>query len=188
MTVAPGTEWDHVESAFEAWVRSVLGYGVGVCWKDRSSREGVTVPFVELAIWAETPRGTDDVEYDENNIPRITSLWEFSLSVTGRSREQTPLRSIRNHLTRLAASLQHETYIEALRLSGVTFLRGEPLRTLSYTENDRRESAAVLDLRFSVVTEFYEPAGPAVDMAETATVLVTEATASPVLVSLPPEN
>lgn len=179
-------EWDRVEYGCEEWVKRVLGARVSTCWKDRSTSEGLTSPYIELAIWGEDSRGTPDVSYDENNIPRITTLWEFSLSLTGRSREQTPLRTIRNYLTRLEGSLQHEVYIEALRESGVTFLRSEPIRPLVYTDGGRRESAAVLDLRMSVVTEFYEPTGPAVDMAETADVSVKEATmAEPVLVSLP---
>jgi hypothetical protein len=180
--------WDDVEYALQAWAKSVLGSGVRVVWADRSSAEGASFPVVEIRIFGERQIGSDDVEYDANNIPKVTSLWEFTCSLTARVREQTAAKAARNHLMRLKSSLSHLAYSEPLNAAGVAFLGDEAMRPGAGSGSDRVESRAVLDLRMNATFEFYEPSGPAVDMAETATVGVKESTATRVVVELPPES
>lgn len=164
MTVA----WDVVESALEAWAVSVLGgdlNGSGqVVWRDRS-KGVIRTPYLELAIENETPVGTPDVNYETIVVggrsvvtPRVTGMIAFTLEARVRSREQTALKTARNHLEKLRSSLYHPPLIAPLVSAGVAFSRShERLQTLKVENEGRVESVAILEVFFTVLSSLYLP-------------------------------
>lgn len=178
-------DWESVEAACEQWASSVLGSSAAVCWRKKSSREGVSKPYVELEIDGESEIGTADLAYDEDNRPDVTGLWEFKLQVRCQSREQLSSRTARNYLSKLKTSLAHPLYIGPLNESGVTYLRSEPMRSFSVRDGDREESIALIELWMCTKSRMYESAGKAVDWAETADVAVSVDGDPPVTVQLP---
>lgn len=168
MTVA----WDAVETACAAWAAAVLP-GVPVIWRDQPKTH-VVAPYVELSIDGERSYGLDDVEYIDGTdtlTPKVTGAREFTLEVSCRSRDQGALRAARNNLERLRASLQHQAYVVLLEAGGLAVHTSEPLRTIPFAHEGRRESLAVLEIKLGVTSELFD-ADASVDYAETATVVL----------------
>lgn len=175
-------EWDTIEAACEAFVRRVVqSTGLteerrcsAVVWRDKAKGH-LLVPYIELAIAGERSVGYDDIEYVDgvdSLTPSITGVREFLLEVSCRCRDQSALGAARNHLERVRSALHHAGLLEVLSAGGVSYLTSQPLRTIPYVNESRKESLAILEIRLCARSLFYD-ASEGVDYAETADVTVT---------------
>lgn len=151
--------WDVIKPALVAFVDAT---GVvppeHVVWE----REAYPVTYndlIELRFLNEDSIGYDDVEDVEVApgvfVPRITGVREFTVSMRYSSRaETTPARM---GLEKIRACLHHPRLTQILDDVGVSFLTTEPLVTLDAVSDERWQSVAVLDVRFGVLSELFEP-------------------------------
>lgn len=185
--------WDTIEAACEAFVRRVVqSSGLAterrcndVVWRDKAKGH-LEAPYIELAIQGERQVGNDDIEYvdgADSLTPRVSGVREFTLEVSCRCRDQSALGAARNHLERVRSGLNHAGLREVLRAGGVSYLTSQPLRTIPFVHENRKESLAVLEIRLCARSLFYD-ASEGVDYAETADVTVTVDGGAPSTVNL----
>jgi hypothetical protein len=151
--------WDTIQPAIVAFIESC---GVvrpeHVAW-EREAHPIAYDDVIELRILNEDSLGYDDVEdvliAPNRYAPRITGLREFTLSVRFSSRSTAT--AARKSLEKLRACLHHPRLVQTLEDVGLSFLSTEPLVTLDNVEQERWQSVAVLDVRFGVLSELFEP-------------------------------
>lgn len=185
--------WDQVEAACEAWATRVLNgaapttpLAVPVVWKDRAHPD-VRSPSIELAIDGEKSVGVDDVEYDYSGstmVPTVTGYREFTLEVQCRSRDQSTTKTARNYLESLRSSLFHPYFVGLLEVGGVAFHTAQPVRTIPYVNEGRKESLALLEIHCGVTASLYDASAP-IDYADSADVSVSVNGDAPIVVDLP---
>lgn len=155
MTVA----WEVIEPALRAFIESTGAVSAGHVYWERQAHAIAYEDVIELRILGEDSVGYDDVEDVEVEpgrfVPRITGYREFTLSVRYSSRtETTPARIA---LEKVRACLHHPRLTEQLTDAGIHFLSTQPLVTVDAVYEDRWQSVAVLDVRFSVQSELFLP-------------------------------
>lgn len=155
MTVA----WDHVQATLTAFVEATGVVKQGHVFWEREAHPIAYSDVVELRITDEDSIGYDDVEDvlvgPGQYAPRITGLREFTVSMRFSSRSQAS--AARKSLEKVRACLHHPRLAQILEDGGLSFLTTEPLVTFDKVAEDRWESVAVLDVRFGVVSELFEP-------------------------------
>jgi hypothetical protein len=170
--------WPSVRAAISAFVESSGVVGPAhVVWDREASQVVFHESSVELGISGEQSIGFDDVEEIEVRpgvySPRITGIREFTVTFRFRARTPSDSYNARSALETLRASFHHPARLSILSDAGVSFLSTEMLETREVTFGDRFEIIAVLDVRMSVVSTFFEES-PTTAAAHLTAVSVSE--------------
>lgn len=156
MTVA----WDDIKTALVEFIEStgVVAVPERVAW-EREAHPIVYDDMISLKISGEDSLGYDDVEDVEIApgifAPRITGAREFVLSI--RYHARTEISAARNALETIRACFFHDRLTQVLDDVGIAFLSTETLQAFDTVAEERQESVAVLDVRFSVVSQYFQP-------------------------------
>lgn len=161
MTVA----WQSIKAAFVAFIAACGVVPPEHVYFQHEAHPLMQDDTVELAISAESAVGYDDLELveqpDGRLVPRITGSREFTLSIRFQTRNE--VIGARTALETVRASFHHPTRLAILENAGIGFLRTEMLQSFDDVFADRYESIAVLDVRFTVVSELYDPTEPGIE-------------------------
>lgn len=155
MTVA----WHLIEPALVAFIEATGAVRPGHVFWERQAHAITYDDVIELRIFHEDAKGFDDVDDVEVSpgqfVPRITGYREFTVSVRANSRaETTPARIA---LEKVRACLHHPRLTQILTDAGIHFLATEAITTVDNIYEDRWQSIAVLDVRFSAKSELFLP-------------------------------
>lgn len=154
--------WNVIKPALIAFVESTGVVGPDHVFWEREAQAIAYEDVIELRISAERAVGFDDVEEVEvvdgatsRNVPRITGIREFTLSIRYSSRNQ--LTAAREGLETIRACFHHPRLVQTLEEAGIGFLTTEGLQTFDDVSDERWESVAVLDVRLAVVSDYFHP-------------------------------
>lgn len=169
-------DWAGIQTALTAFVAQTGIVPASHVFAEREAHPQPNGSFVELTFTQERAIGDDDIAWVEQTdalgdyeVPRITGIREFVCQFKMRSRSQAQAAAARTGLETLRASFHHPVRTQPLTEMGLGFLSSNQLITLDYYADNRWESIAILEVRFSVVSTLYdtsrEAAGVPVDEA-----------------------
>lgn len=157
-------DWVSVKAALLEFAKltNVIGDDRQIYW-DEEAKPNAHGDFLLLDISNERAFGSDDVEdvaVDDGlgNITwvhRITGVREFTCGFEFRSRSSKGTRAARNALETIRSSLDHPVRRRVLDDALVGYLGSDPIVTPNVEHDQRKESIATLNVRFSAFSELF---------------------------------
>lgn len=155
-------DWVAVKAALTEFAKrtNVIGDDVQIHFAEEAKPHMVG-DYLWLTISDERAIGSDDIEdvlIDEGQpserwVSRITGIREFVCAFEFRSRSAKGARAARSALETIRASLEHPVRTQPLADAHVGFLSSDPITSVRTDHDQRKESIAVLNVRFSAFSE-----------------------------------
>lgn len=156
-------DWQTIQDTLREWVARATG--LPTYWFGEDV-ENIHTPHCELQVGSSAGLGVDETRYTyDATQPNGQELVRtqcgnrlFMLSCRARTRDQTPVGAARFYLEKVRTALQKRSSLETFRASNLAVVGHEPLINLDAIFQDRQQSEAQLDIRFSTVVNETDPA------------------------------